>query len=73
MRIKVIGTGGTISVHSDDPLDFRNYQTGVYSIEEIVERATGIERYAEVVPEQFANISSTEMTPEHWIFIEKKN
>lgn len=70
MRIKVIGTGGTISGHSDDPLD---YQTGVYSIEEIVERATGIERYAEVVPEQFANISSTEMTPEHWIFIEKKN
>lgn len=72
MRVKVFGTGGTISGHSDDPLDYRNYQSGRYTIDDILERAPDIHRHAEIVTEQFTNFSSRDMTPEHWVLLKRK-
>ncbi len=67
MKVKVIATGGTISGHSDDGLDFRNYRSGFYPVEEILESVPEIHRYAEITTQQLTNFSSCEMTPKHWI------
>lgn len=65
-KIKVIATGGTISAIGKNNLDFKDYQSGKLSGQEIVDQLpllSGIE----VDVEQLENFSSTQMNSSHWI------
>lgn len=71
-RIKILATGGTISAHHDNRLDFRNYTSGHYSGEEILQTIPEVQQYAKVDIEQIANISSTLIQSEHWLALREK-
>lgn len=71
-KIKVLSTGGTISAHHDNRLDFRNYQSGHYSGEDILEQIPEVHQYAEVDVEQVSNLSSTLIHAEHWLTLREQ-
>lgn len=56
-RVKLFATGGTIS----------NRTGGWLTADELVRSMPGIERYAQVDTEQFANTSSSELSLEQWL------
>lgn len=71
-RIKVIATGGTISVHHDDRLDVRNYVSGHYRGEDIVASLPELQRFAKVDVEQLSNFSSTVIDDRHWVLLRER-
>lgn len=71
-KVMILSTGGTISAHHKSRLDFRNYQSGHYSGEEILDHIPEVHHYAEVNVEQIANLSSTLINAEHWLTLRKK-
>src|SRR5690625_1905812 len=71
-RIKVLATGGTISAHHHNRLNLRNYESGYYSVEEVLKRIPEIEKIATVDIEQMANISSTLINTSHWLSLREK-
>lgn len=66
-KIKLIATGGTISAQGKDRLDMKDYQTGVYSGEDLLQKVPEINEIAEVAIVQLANFSSTCMKSSHWL------
>ncbi len=56
-KVRLIATGGTIS----------NRAGGRLSADDLVESLPGLERYARAESEQFANISSSELTLKQWL------
>ncbi|MGE5813411.1 MAG: asparaginase [Acidobacteriota bacterium] len=60
-RVKLFATGGTIS----------NRSGGRLTAEELVRSMPGIDRYARVDAEQFANIASSELSLDQWLRLAK--
>ena len=61
-RVRLVATGGTIS----------NRSGGRLTAEELVKSMPGVERYARAEFEQFSNLSSSELTLDHWIGIARR-
>jgi L-asparaginase len=72
--VKLIGTGGSISLQGRDRLDFTEYgYSGRHlTIEQMLARVPGVERFARVEPEQFENVASPEIGPPHWLELAKR-
>jgi L-asparaginase len=66
-KIKILSTGGTISAHHTNRLDYRNYVSGHYTGEEIVHDIPEIHDIADVDIEQISNLSSTLINSSHWL------
>lgn len=71
-RIKILSTGGTISAHHEERIDVRNYTSGHYSGEEIVEALPELRDVAHITIEQLANFSSTLIDDTHWLLLRDK-
>lgn len=71
-KIAILATGGTISGHSEDRLDFLDYKPGGYSIDEMLEKVPEIKEVANITVEQLENFNSCEMTPFHWSLLKNK-
>lgn len=65
-RVLVVGTGGTISGEQAQPGTLGGYEMK-RGANEIVASIPVVAQYAEVETEQFGQISSPDITPEHWI------
>jgi len=67
-KVVFLGTGGTISGVSRDPLDDLNYQAGMVSVQELVGKAIGKE-VEEILPiyEQITQIDSKDMEFSVWV------
>jgi L-asparaginase type II len=65
-KVLVIGTGGTISGEQAQPGTLSGYEMK-RSANDLVAAVPVIALYAEVETEQFGQISSPDITPEHWI------
>jgi L-asparaginase len=61
-RVHFIATGGTIS----------NRDGGRLTAEELVKSVPGVDRYAKLSFEQFANVSSSELTLQQWLELSKR-
>jgi L-asparaginase len=61
-KIRLLATGGTIS----------NRAGGRLTAAELVASMTGVERYARVESEQFANTSSSSLTLDQWLALAKR-
>ena len=61
-RVHFVATGGTIS----------NRDGGRLSAEELASSMPGVDRYAKVTFEQFANVASSELTLQQWIELSKR-
>ena len=69
-----MGTGGSISFVGRTRTDYTNYSyDGKHlTIEEMLERVPETKEFAEVRAEQFVNLGSTDVTPEHWLGLAKR-
>ncbi len=70
-KIAIIGTGGTISALGKDRLDFKDYQSGSFTLTEMMDHIPEIRDNAEIVTFQLENFSSTNLTPAHWLQLKK--
>jgi L-asparaginase len=60
--VRLIATGGTIS----------NRTGGRLTAEDLLKSIPGVERYARVEPEQFANVASSELTLKQWLVLSRR-
>src|SRR5438477_6417322 len=70
-RVLVIATGGTIAGEQGEPGTLAGYEIRK-PIVEIVSGVPEVKRYAEVETEQFSNIPSSVITPEHWLLLARR-
>ena len=61
-RVHFVATGGTIS----------NKEGGRLSAEELAKSMPGVERFARLTHEQFANVASSELTLAQWVGLSKR-
>jgi L-asparaginase len=73
-RVYLVGTGGSISFVGRTRTDYTNYSyDGKHlTIDELLERVPETREFAEVRAEQFLNLGSTDVTPEHWLGLAKR-
>ena len=73
-RVYLVGTGGSISFVGRTRTDYINYSyDGKHlTIDELLERVPEAREIAEVRTEQFLNLGSTDVTPEHWLGLAKR-
>jgi L-asparaginase len=67
-KVAVIGTGGTISSLSTDPLDSLNYPDAGerLDVRAVLARVPELDRIAEILPVPFRALSSTALTLDDW-------
>src|SRR5436309_6729863 len=65
-KVRVVATGGTIAGEQQQPGTLGGYEIKK-SVNEIVALIPNVERYARVETEQFANVASPSITPDHWL------
>jgi L-asparaginase len=72
--VKVIGTGGSISGQGDGRLDLTEYADSGkrLSVEQMLARIPGVERFARVQAEQFDNVGSPAIGSQHWLGLTKR-
>src|SRR3954462_12510691 len=70
-KVMVIATGGTIAGEQKEPGTLDGYEIKK-SVNEIVAMVPEVKKYAQVETEQFLNIASTSITPQHWIQLAKR-
>jgi L-asparaginase type II len=66
-HVRVVATGGTIAGRAQSAEAGAGYQSGSLPIEELLVDLPGLDRMADVTAEQFINVPSTAVTPEHWL------
>jgi L-asparaginase len=70
-KILVIATGGTIAGEQGEPGTLGGYEIRK-PISEIISQVPELKRYAQVETEQFSNIPSALITPEHWLMLSRR-
>ena len=60
--VRLVATGGTIANHRD----------GRLTVDELIALIPGVDRYAEVETEQFANLPSSSLTVAHWLTLAQR-
>jgi L-asparaginase type II len=66
-HVRVVATGGTIAGRAQSAEAGAGYQSGSLPIEELLVGLPGLDRMADVTAEQFSNLPSTGVSPEHWL------
>lgn len=66
-HVRVVATGGTIAGRASSREAGAGYESGSLPIEELLVDLPGLDRVARVTAEQFVNLPSTAVSPEHWI------
>src|SRR5882762_10647395 len=65
-KVRVVATGGTIAGEQQQPGTLGGYEIKK-SVNEIVALIPNVQRYAQVETEQFSNVPSPNITPDHWL------
>ena len=73
-RVYLVGTGGSISFLGSDRTDYTDYSydNRHLTIQEMLDRVPEIREKVNVLPEQFLNLGSTDVTPDHWLGLTKR-
>jgi len=70
-KVLVLATGGTIAGEQVEPGTLGPYVVRK-TVQEVVSEIPEAEKYAYIETEQFANLPSTSITPEHWVALAKR-
>jgi L-asparaginase type II len=70
-RVLVIATGGTIAGEQREPGTLGGYEIKK-TVNEVVALVPEVKKYAQVEMEQFVNLPSPSITPEHWLGLAKR-
>jgi len=65
-KVRVVATGGTIAGEQREPGTLGDYDVKK-GVNEIVSLIPNVQRYAQVETEQFSNVASPSITPDHWL------
>src|SRR5262249_33649781 len=65
-KVRVVATGGTIAAEQREPGTLGGYDIKK-SVNEIVALVPNVQRFAQVETEQFSNVPSPSITPDHWL------
>ena len=65
-KVMVIATGGTIAGEQQEPGTLGRYEV-TRGVREILAAVPALERYAQIETEQFSNVASFYITPQHWL------
>jgi L-asparaginase type II len=65
-KVRIVATGGTIAGEQQQPGTLGGYEIKK-SVNEIVSLIPNVQRYAQVETEQFSNVASPSITPDHWL------
>ena len=68
----ILATGGTIAGAGSSSTDLSNYKPGSISGEQLVKAVPQIATIADIKVEQIANVSSSDLTIEHWLTLAKR-
>lgn len=71
-KVLVIATGGTIAGVQQEPGGIGGYRAGTLTAEQIIASVPPLNRYAQVEAEQFSNVASTMITPDHWVALARR-
>ncbi len=70
--VHVLSTGGTIAGSGSSSTDLSNYKPGSILGEELVKAVPQIAQIADARVEQIANVSSSDLTIDHWLTLAKR-
>jgi len=70
-RVMVIATGGTIAGEQGEPGTLGGYDIKK-SVNEVVALVPEVKKYAQIETEQFSNVSSPNITPDHWLQLSRR-
>jgi len=70
-KVLVVATGGTIAGEQREPGTLGAYDIKK-TVNEIVSLIPSVQRYAHVETEQFSNVSSPTITPDHWLQLARR-
>ena len=70
-RVLVIATGGTIAGEQGEPGTLGGYDIKK-SVNEVVALVPEVKKYAQIETEQFSNVSSPNITPDHWLQLSRR-
>jgi len=70
-KVRVVATGGTIAGEQREPGTLGGYQIKK-GVNEIVALIPNLQRYADVETEQFSNVGSPSISPEHWLGLARR-
>jgi L-asparaginase len=70
-KVLVLATGGTIAGEQREPGTLEGYEIKK-SVNELVSQVPEIQKYAQIETEQFLNIPSTSITPDHWLKLTRR-
>ena len=70
-KVRVVATGGTIAGEQREPGTLGGYEIKK-TVNEIVSLIPNVQRYAEVETEQFSNVPSPSITPDHWLRLARR-
>src|SRR5687767_4966426 len=68
----ILATGGTIAGQGSSSTDLSNYKPGSISGDQLVKAVPQIATMADIKVEQIANVSSSDLTIEHWLTLAKR-
>jgi L-asparaginase len=70
-HVLVIATGGTIAGEQSEPGTLGGYDIKK-SVNELVALVPEVKKYAQIDTEQFSNLSSPNITPDHWLQLSRR-
>ena len=70
-HVLVIATGGTIAGEQGEPGTLGGYDIKK-SVNEVVALVPEVKKYAQIETEQFSNVSSPNITPDHWLQLARR-
>ncbi|HYR86903.1 MAG TPA: asparaginase [Terriglobia bacterium] len=70
-RVLVIATGGTIAGEQGEPGTLGGYDIKK-SVSEVVALVPEVKKYAQIETEQFSNVSSPNISPDHWLQLARR-
>jgi L-asparaginase len=73
LKIAILATGGTIAGHSDNRLDYVDYEAGAFSIDDLITSIPEANDITHIEVEQLANFDSCEMTLFHWNMLKQRS
>lgn len=71
-RIALLATGGTIAGTAGSATDTRGYTAGQIGADALIAAIPQLGQLAQLSPEQFSNVDSKDMTPQHWLLLARR-
>lgn len=71
-KIRILATGGTIAGKAENALQMTGYESGIFSVDDLLNAVPGLDKVADITGEQISNIGSQDMTEDILLKLAKR-